>query len=138
MVSFGAPSEETETKYQAANLVLTAAVSRSVPGQSFAEILELQKKAYRAAGFPDEWRNHYQGGITVDVLADATLCTDPRAVVTDNQAFDWFVTITGAKTEELVISTEKGPEVVSATGQWPSCAYAYAGFTVNLPSILRR
>lgn len=137
MVSIGEPSDEIARTYDAANRVLAAAVSLSVPGQSFAGILERQKQAYRETGFPEEWRNHYQGGITGYVLADATLCNDPKATVTHDQAFDWFVTITGVKAEELVISTENGPEVISTCGKWPLREYSREGFTVKLPEILR-
>jgi Xaa-Pro aminopeptidase len=138
MVSFGAPSAEVEQKYEAANTVLAAAASRSIAGQSFAGILEAQKAAYAEAGFADEWRNHFQGGITGYILADATLCRDPRAVVSQGQTFDWFVTITGAKTEELVLSTEKGPQVLSAQGRWPVRSYDSFGSALELPVILVR
>jgi len=114
-----------------------AAVSMSVPGRAFGDILEVQKEIYRETGFAEEWRNHYQGGITGYILADPTLCVDPDAVVSPGQVFDWFVTITGAKVEELSISGAR-PEVLSARGAWPTKTYTWGDTALQLPQILGR
>ena len=138
MVYFGdrIPSDLAQ-RYDAACRIEAAAVSLCVPGRTFAEILEVQKGVYRETGFPEEWRNHYQGGITGYILADPTLCMDPEAAVQPDQAFDWFVTITGAKVEELAISGPK-PEILSACGAWPRQRYEHAGVELLLPQILGR
>lgn len=138
MLYFGdrVPSE-VAARYDAACRIETAAVSLCIPGRKFSEILEVEKRIYGETGFPEEWRNHYQGGITGYILADPTLCVDPDAVVRPNQAFDWFITITGAKVEELSISGTR-PEVLSACGAWPLKKYAHNGMELHLPEILRR
>jgi len=138
MVYFGdrLPAEVAE-RYDAACRIEAAAISMSVPGRRFGEILEVQKEIYRETGFCDEWKNHYQGGITGYLLADPTLCMDPDAEVSPGQVFDWFVTITGAKVEELSMSGPK-PELLSACGAWPLATYTHGGTTLALPQILRR
>jgi len=124
-------------RYDAACRIEAAAVSMCVPGRKFSEILEVEKSIYREMGFPEEWRNHYQGGITGYTLADPTLCMDPDAVVRPGQVFDWFITLTGAKVEELSISGTT-PEVLSACGAWPLKRYEHKGVELHLPEILRR
>jgi len=138
MVYFGdrIPSD-LAARYEAACRIEAAAVLLCVPGQKFSGILEVEKRIYAETGFTEEWRNHYQGGITGYVLADPTLCMDPEAVVGPNQAFDWFITITGAKVEELSISGPR-PELFSARGAWPLKTYEYGGVELQLPQILRR
>jgi antitoxin VapB len=128
---------DVAARYDAACRIEAAAVSLCMPGRKFSEILEVQKTIYRDTGFPEEWRNHYQGGITGYVLADPTLCMDPDSVVRPSQAFDWFITITGVKVEELSISGAR-PEVLSACGAWPLKSYAHNGVELRLPEILRR
>jgi len=139
MVNFGdrIPAD-VAARYDAASRVEAAAITRCVPGTKFRDILEVEKRVYGETGFPDEWRNHSQGGITGYQLADPTLCLDPGAEVVPNQAFDWFITITGVKVEELSISGRDGPQVVSAAGAWPVREYEHDGAVLRLPEILRR
>lgn len=40
--------------------------------------------------------------------------------VSINQAYDWFITITGVKVEELSINANNNIEVTSVNGAWPS------------------
>lgn len=55
-----------------------------------------------------------------------------------NQAFDWFVTITGVKVEELSINTNEGIEICSIRDNWLTKQYEYNGKAFNLPQILCR
>jgi antitoxin VapB len=139
MVHFGNRiSADTLKRYEAACKVAAAAVSLCVPGTRFCDILEEQKRVYGECGYKEEWRNHYQGGITGYLLANPVLCLNPQALVERNQAFDWFITITGVKVEELSITTAQGPEVLSLRGLWPAKEYEGNGRGIRLPEILRR
>jgi len=129
---------DVAARYEAACRIEAAAISQCIPGRKFAQILELEKRIYRETGFPEEWRNHYQGGITGYVLADPTLCMDPAASVSANQPYDWFITITGVKVEELSLSGAGAPEVLSACGAWPVAEFEHDGVVLRLPQILRR
>jgi Xaa-Pro aminopeptidase len=139
MVYFGdrIPAEVV-ARYEAACRIEAAAISQCIPGRKFAGILDLQKRLYAETGFPQEWRNHYQGGVTGYALVDATLCTDPSASVSANQVYDWFITITGVKVEELSLSGPAGPEVLSACGGWPTREYEHDGVWLRLPQIMLR
>jgi len=55
---------EVEKKYEAACQIATAALSMCIPGTRFIDILEIQKDIYKEFGYEDEWKNHYQGGVT--------------------------------------------------------------------------
>jgi Xaa-Pro aminopeptidase len=139
MIHFGAAVPDgTARSHEAASRIEAAAISMCRPGQRFSQILVAQKELYASTGFADEWRNHFQGGITGYVLADATRCLDESACVSQNQAFDWFITITGAKVEELCLTGSSGPEVPSVAGGWPVRRYDHGGFSVDLPQILLR
>lgn len=139
MVHFGAQiPHDTLDRYEAACKVEAAAICHCVPGTRFCDILEQQKQAYQGYGYPEEWRNHFQGGITGYLLVDSTQCLDQQAKVVANQAFDWFVTITGVKVEELTLTTSQGPEVVSMSGLWPAKEYEANGRRILLAQILLR
>lgn len=130
--------EAIERKYDAACMVETAAVSMCIPGTKFSDILEVEKKIYKETGFEEEWRNHFQGGTTGYALCDTGLCKDPVNKVSINQAYDWFITITGVKAEELSINTANGREIISAAGNWPVREYTYNGQSFKVPQILLR
>jgi antitoxin VapB len=108
------------------------------PGLRFAEMLEVQKRLYRELGFGEEWRQHFQGGITGYTLADPTLCLDEFAVVRERQAFDYFITITGAKFEELTLLTEAGPEIASLDSGWPRKIVKTHQGPITVPDVLER
>ena len=66
LVSFGKLSPELEQKHKAVAYVDAAFITETKPGKTMAEIFTAGVKAYRDSGFPEEWRNHHQGGPTGD------------------------------------------------------------------------
>jgi len=83
-------------------------VEEQVPGEEY----EL--------GYGEEWIYHFQGGITGYVLADPARCLDPEARAVERQAYDYFITITGAKYEECLLVMEDEPEAISIGDGWPT------------------
>lgn len=138
MVCFGQPDGETLRRYDAACQVEAAATACCVPGARYSDILEKQKALYARSGYADEWRNHFQGAATGYFLADTSFYRNPAAQIGPNQAWDWFITITGVKAEELGLNTERGFEIPSVTGLWPVKEYEAEGQTLRLPQILIR
>lgn len=118
-VYFGKPAEEVERAYRAAATLEACLLERLAPGLPFSEIFEWQKNKYAELGFADEWHNHFQGGPTGYLVVDA-LRYSTSTKVQVNQAFDWFITVTGAKVEELALLSEKGVEVPSFRPPWPA------------------
>ncbi len=114
-------------------------VSRMLaPGVPFADILAEQIRLYRALGYSGEWMYNFQGGITGYTLADPKRCTDPEARVAERQAYDYFITITGAKFEELTLLTEDGPELASAGSNWPMRTMQTPNGDIDVPDVLIR
>ena len=130
--------DDIKTKFDAVSTIEAAAISMCETGNRFSDILAEQKKLYKELGFEDEWRNHYQGGITGYFVGDGSLCNNPSNLISSSQAFDWFITITGSKVEELSLNTQGKQEIVSVTGLWPVKKYSYNNKTFELPDILIR
>jgi Xaa-Pro aminopeptidase len=137
-VYFDGVPQDIEKKYEAACVIQAASIAMCVPGRKFTEILETQKRLYGEFGYAEEWRNHFQGAITGYMLADPTMSLDPDARIASHQAYDWFVTITGVKCEELSLNTGNSREVCSAAGHWPTKRYSFDSQTFELPQILIR
>lgn len=136
IVSFGEPDAELRRRYDAVSAIEAAAMSMCAAGTKYRDILEVQKGLYAKLGFAEEWKNHYQGAATGYFLANTAFYKDPEAVIGPNQAWDLFITITGAKVEELGLNTSKGFEIPSVSGQWPVREYAWNGKAFRLPEIL--
>lgn len=136
-VQFGGSLDpEIERRYEAASLIAANCIAHTEPGVKFSEILELQKRLYTELGFENEWRNHFQGGITGYIPNDSTLCFDPDARIVENQSFNWFITITGVNTEDTIISGKNIPDVLTNSGVWPVKSYSANGKEIKLPQIL--
>jgi antitoxin VapB len=138
LVHIGRPPEEVRRAASAAQIIAATAAVMLRPGVRFADILVEQKRLYASLGYTEEWRNHFQGGITGYALADAARSLQPEARAVSGQAYDYFVTITGAKAEELFLLTEAGVEVASAGAGWPLRQVETAGGVVAYPDILIR
>ena len=110
--------------------------SMLAPGVRFADILVEEKRTYAGLGYPDEWNYHFQGGITGYTLADPARGLDSEARVAQRQAYDYFLTITGAKFEELMLLTEEGVEFASLGPGWPTRCLERPGGEVVVPDVL--
>jgi antitoxin VapB len=137
LVSFGKISPELEQKHKAVAYVDAAFILETKPGKTMAEIFTAGVKAYRDSGFPEEWRQHHQGGPTgyVGRYFKATP-TEERKVIADS-AFAWNPSITGTKSEDtILIAGKKEPEVISTTPGWPMLKVVYKRKNINRPAIL--
>jgi Xaa-Pro dipeptidase len=114
----GQPPERVRKAYDTAATMEAHVLNTLQPGVLFKDILQCQKTWYDELGYPGEWEYHFQGGPTAYLVADPTRCLTDTSVEC-NQAFDWFITVTGAKVEELTLLTEAGVEIASQAGSWP-------------------
>jgi len=108
------------------------------PGVRFADILEEEIRLYKRCGYPAEWPNHFQGGITGYTLADPVRCQNPEARVAERQAYDYFLTVTGAKFEELTLLTEDGVEIASLGTGWPTRLVQTPRRDIVVPDVMIR
>jgi len=91
------------------------------PGRSVAEAFAALRGAYREHGFDEnEWQRHHQGGPTGYVGRDpraSLTVTDP---IVDGHAFAWNPSATAAKTEDTVVVSSRGVEVLTVDEAWPT------------------
>ena len=138
LVSLEKLNPEIQKRFDAACRIAGEVILSCKQGTKFIDILEKQKNLYETLGYKDEWDKHYHGGISGYLLADATVGMNPDLSVTNNQAYDWFITITGVKVEELSINVNNNIEVPSIDGAWPVKKYEINGQILELPQILCR
>ncbi|HNT37236.1 MAG TPA: peptidase M24, partial [bacterium] len=91
-------------------------------------------EAYKAVGFPDEWKLHHQGGATGYEGRDFKGSFTSHQTVQPNQAVAWNPSITGTKSEDTFLCTESGNVLVTQAKNWPMVSVS--GFEFERPGIL--
>jgi Xaa-Pro aminopeptidase len=121
LVAFDKLSEDLARRHQAVAEVDAALIAATHPGKTAGEMFTVLQQAYAANGFPEEWMLHHQGGATGYVGRDwKPARADDLTVILENQAFAWNPSITGTKSEDTIIATDNGPEIISSTPGLPA------------------
>lgn len=119
-VHFGKLDAELTRKHQAVCEVDAAVNKATRPGRSLGEMFTYLQTAYDAQGFPDEWKLHHQGGSTGYAGRDVFATPGDPTKILENQAFAWNPSITGTKSEDTILVTNTGIEVLTpASATWP-------------------
>jgi len=129
----GSLDAELQKKFAAASTIAANCIAMTIPGTKFSDVLVRQKELYQELGYENEWKNHFQGGITGYIINDSTLCMDENALMVARQAHNWFVTITGVNTEDTYISTVN--KNLTCTGAWPIKPHQVGSREISLPDI---
>ncbi len=116
LVSFGPPPEELARLVQACAEVDSACIAASRPGATLGEAFAAGAEAYAAQGFPEEWRGHHQGGLTGYRGREVFAVPGQPTRIPATAALAWNPSIAGgAKSEDTVLVSESGAEVLTRT-----------------------
>jgi antitoxin VapB len=119
-VSFGEPPAALRQLTAAVARVDARVIAATRPGRTLGEMYETLRAAYSAEGQPDAIEEHHQGG-TIAYLARETFARPGSlARVEVGQAFAWNPSLRGAKSEDTLLLTETGPEIITASAGWPT------------------
>ena len=138
-VSFEPLSDEIKKKQQAVCNVDVAVNLTTRPGKTLGEMFKTLEKAYADNGFEGEYALHHQGGSTG--YAGRDVFADPSSTVKilENQAFAWNPSITGVKSEDTILCTKDGIEMITTISpEWPKIRGISQGKSLDRPNILVR
>ncbi|HAZ63723.1 MAG TPA: hypothetical protein DCZ72_08980 [Armatimonadetes bacterium] len=136
LVHFGPLPADLRRRHDAVTAVDATFIAATRPGASVAQIFAAGQAAYAAAGFPDEWRFHHQGGATGYTGRDYRATPSSPHVVAPNQAFAWNPSIAGTKSEDTILALAAGPEILSASPDWPLVEHTVDGLTLGRPDLV--
>lgn len=136
LVHFGPLPDELRRKQLACATVDATFLSRTRPGARIADIFQAAVDAYAAAGFPDEWRQHHQGGAAGYMGREYLGTPGSAEIVQAGQAFAWNPSIAGVKCEDTILVGEAENEVLTAIPGWPMLEVHADGKTWARPAIL--
>lgn len=116
---FEPPSADLVRRTEAVRSVQAAMHDATRPGVTLGKVLDAGRAAYAAAGYPDEWRDHHQGGtIGYQARERIALLGDPT-VIDPDMAFAWNPSIAGAKAEDTLVLAGGAQRVVTDAGDGP-------------------
>jgi Xaa-Pro aminopeptidase len=124
LVRFGAMPPELKRRHEACVHIDATMMSATMPGVAWAEVFRKAQADYASQGFPDEWQNHHQGGPTgyIEREFTATPGTAPELKAEAGNAVAWNPSIAGTKSEDTMLVTARGPEIITASPGWPMLA----------------
>jgi Xaa-Pro aminopeptidase len=137
-VHFGKLPRELKKKYEANVFIDCTMMAHTRPGVPASEVLQKGIDAYREKGFPEEWKLHHQGGSIGYTGRDYRTHLKTPDVIQENQAFTWNPSITGTKSEDTILATSKGPEMITYPILYPTLTLKAAGISFERPAILEK
>lgn len=136
LVHFGRLPDELRRKAEAVAQIDATFIAATRPDRTLGEIFEQATAAYAAAGFPDEWQLHHQGGPAGYEPREYIATPDSTDVVSVGQAYAWNPSITGTKSEDTTLVGEAENEILTAIQGWPTLSVTINGQTFARPAIL--
>jgi Xaa-Pro aminopeptidase len=137
-VYFGKLSQELKKKYEANVFIDCTFMAHTRPGIPVREVFQKGIDAYREKEYPDEWKLHHQGGSIGYTGRDYRVNFKTPDIIQENQAFTWNASITGTKSEDTILATSKGPEMITKPVLYPTLSLSVAGISFTRPAILEK
>ncbi len=137
LVHFGQFGEDLIRRHMAACTVDARMIWATTPGSRAADVLAIGRQTYSEFNFPDEWRLHHQGGAIGYRSREYIATPECAEVVQPDQAFAWNPSVRGTKSEDTVLATEAGPELLTPPGDdWPTVHIEMGGKVMHRADIL--
>jgi Xaa-Pro dipeptidase len=137
-VHFGKLPKELREKYEANVFIDCTLMAHSRPRVPAREVLQKGIEAYKEKGYPEEWKLHHQGGSIGYTGRDYRVHFKSPDIIQENQPFTWNPSITGTKSEDTIIVTSKGPEMITRPFLYPTLSLSVAGISFTRPTILEK
>ena len=119
LVHFGPMPDDLRHRILATAQVNATLIANSRSGCCLADILDQGKQAYANVGFPDEWRQHHQGGITGYEPREQLATPVSAELISEGQVLAWNPSIAGAKMEDTILVGPRSNEILTSTPLWP-------------------
>lgn len=111
-------------------------IAATRPGRTMGDMFAELQRAYAREGAATAIEEHHQGG-TIAYLGRETFARPGSlARIEVGQAFAWNPSVFGAKSEDTLLLTEQGPEILTTMEGWPATEIETASGVIARPAIL--
>ena len=136
LVHFGPLPDELRRKAEAVAQVDATFLAATRPGQTLGQVFGQATDTYAETGFPDEWQLHHQGGPAGYEPREYVATPGSQDLVREGQVYAWNPSVAGYKSEDTILVTDSGTEVLTAVDGWPVLPAVVGGIEYARPAIL--
>jgi len=136
LVHFGPLPDELRRKAGAVAQIDATFLDATRPGRTLGQVFQRATDAYAETGFPDEWQLHHQGGPAGYEPREYLATPGSQDLVRVGQVYAWNPSITGYKSEDTILVTGSGIDVLTAIDGWPTIPATVGGMVCERPAIL--
>ena len=111
-----APSTDLAGRIAAVAEVERAVHEATRPGVTLGTVFDAARTAYATVGYPDEWRDHHQGGTIAYQGRETIVRPGDPTPIEPGMAFAWNPSIAGAKAEDTFYLDDDGARRVVTRG----------------------
>jgi Xaa-Pro aminopeptidase len=108
------PGADLAGRIDAVAAVQAAMHDATRPGATLGDVVAVARSAYASAGFPDEWRDHHQGGSIGYQARERVALPGDQTLIEPGMAFAWNPSIAGAKAEDTIVLIDGTARMVTA------------------------
>lgn len=137
-VHFGKLPRDLREKYKANVFIDCTFMASTQPGVAARDVLSKGIQAYEKMGYTEEWKLHHQGGSIGYTGRDYRTSFNTPDIVMGNQAFTWNPSLTGTKSEDTIVATVEGPEMITKPVIYPTLSIEVEGVAFTRPDILEK
>jgi len=137
-VYFGKLPDELKEKYEANVFIDCTFMAHTRPGIPAKEVLQKGIEAYKERGYSEEWKLHHQGESIGYTGRDYRTHFKTPDIIQENQPFTWNPSLTGTKSEDTILATSRGPEMITYPVLYPTISMESNGVIFKRPSILEK
>ncbi|MFQ3535285.1 MAG: aminopeptidase P family protein [Aggregatilineales bacterium] len=136
LVHFGKLPSELQRKAEACARVDARLILGTQVGRTLGDMFTLAREAYADEGYPEAIDEHHQGGSAGYATREVVARPGSQTPIALNQMFAWNPSIRGVKSEDSILLTEAGVEVLTAMEGFPTLTVSTDGQLIARPAIL--
>lgn len=136
IVYFGARPESLRKLTEVVARVDAHVIAATRPGRTLGDMYETLRMAYEREGRPEAIEEHHQGGTIAYRGRETFARPGSSTLIQVGQAFAWNPSVRGAKSEDTILLTPTGPEVITPVADWPMLAIETEAGVIERPDLL--
>ena len=135
-IHFGPLPDDLSRKTEVVAKIDAVFIDSTCPNRKLKEVFQEAIHAYQENGYPDEWRNHHQGGPVGYEPRELIVTQATEDRVKEGQVYAWNPSIAGIKSEDSILIGEGGHEILTKIEGWPNIIAEANGKQYERPTIL--
>jgi antitoxin VapB len=135
-VHFGSLPSDLQRKAEACARVDARLILGTQAGRTLSDLFAIARDAYADEGYPEAIDEHHQGGSAGYAAREVIARPDAQTPIAVNQMFAWNPSIRGVKSEDSILLTEDGVEILTAMEGFPTLSISIDGQPIARPAIL--